>query len=825
MDTENGPIQPSDSEEAESDSGSGATSSRRPSKESTRLSVPATGSRKTSEQSARSTRSFQASGEEAPPTPPHTPSPIIPKRPIAEKKQNAEKKQTTEKKVAFEEPKKDEPAPSAPQTTVAATQTTVPAPAPASNSNLVVSPKFDCKSHVHVVYVHPPCYHHAHDGHDQPCQGASTSCISRGRRPSSSDNNTTTSSKQSRRVAFATPEVSSRHEADADYDRTAVPENHDEDPFDFGLHSGPPGGNHHARGFDADGRPHRTPTPGPNGPRVDSSSGPSSAYDSSSGRPDRQPMDSHSPPPEYSAPPPKVLTPEEIRRLWEPQPERLRHSTDRRNDGPLPARDFLSHNRAGYAPNHRSFSEGSRPAGFGNGSQHFSNHNRDTGRPANPGAPDHRASDNRRPSDSRYKNDENIDPKTRYNTNNSTSRPSQPRARDAPPQQGANMYNNTNRNNEYNSASPSQSRGPARPSQNNSNMYNGQTNASSSNRPTHSHGRPSEYNNPNMYNSQTNASNNTRPTHSRTSSGRSENPNMYNDSNNSGSSDYRSTRPSSSQPNRPRSRKDEPRRNTSRQTSGSAPANEAPFTARERMWTDGPEHARKLREAMERLERAAAANTTKMPECPPTPEFAAPPAPDFDSGTASGANVDGAQPDVSTPDFGGSDKGDFASGSTRNFGSAGFASDMPDFGSETRRNFSSDTRNFSSGTARNFTSGSPPPGFSNCRKTSASTWEHPCGPYCNEFCPDRADHVAREIVEIDSDEEREILGGRKVSTSKKASSAGKTVRKGSSSDNDRAARLALVRRRPAVSVATADTASPAKSVGSTYYTASETSRS
>jgi hypothetical protein len=158
---------------------------------------------------------------------------------------------------------------------------------------------------------------------------------------------------------------------------------------------------------------------------------------------------------------------------------------------------------------------------------------------------------------------------------------------------------------------------------------------------------------------------------------------------------------------------------------------------------------------MERLERAAAANTPKKP---PTPEF-------MSQGSHRASN-----PDVDAADFGAEDKRDFNS-STRNFTSdtrdipssaRDFSFDTNDFGSGAR-NFSSSTRrNFSPDVSpdfvppypANFGAGPPPPGFGGCRNTSP--WEHPCGPFCNEFCPDRADHIAREIVEIDSEEERRI---------------------------------------------------------------------
>ncbi|OIW35484.1 hypothetical protein CONLIGDRAFT_60905 [Coniochaeta ligniaria NRRL 30616] len=850
--TQDGLIVPSDSTEDEFDHFSGRSSYRRAPNESAKLSVPATSSRKVSRESVQSARSFQPSVEEAPPTPPSTPSPIIPIQ------QPAAQKNSLEKKVAFEVSEKEAPDSSA--------QTTAPGTGTASDGALVVSPKREDCNHVHVVCIHPPCYHHGHGDHCQSSQNALAKAhSSRGRR-SDSNTTTTTSSKQSRRVAFATPEVSSRHEADADYDRTAVPENH-EDPFDFGLDTGPSRGNYHARGFNPDGRRRRSPTPGPTPRDFGSSSGRSSSeYGSSSSGYGHSRMDAHSPPPpEYSGPPPKVLTPDEIRALWDQGPQlehprrRQAQEAERRNNGPPPSRDFSSHNREGSATNQRSFSEGNYPSGFDNRSQQSSSSGY-----GNPGAPDYRASDNRRASDGRYRNDENIDPKTRYNSSG-TSRPSQSRGRDGSSQQSANMYN-TNRSNEYSNTRQNESRGP-RPSEN-PNMYNNQrsaSNASSNYRPSESRGQRSENNpnmynnqtassnsrasesrgqrsenNPNMYNNQTNASSNHRPSQSRTSSSQSEtNSNMYN--NNNQPNNHHNPRPSSSsQSDRPHYQNNASQRDSSRHSSTTAPppAQEPPFTARERMWTDGPEQARKLREAMERLERAAAASSTKTAKSPPTPDIGA-------SDSSSPAFDTDPSPNVSTPDFG-STMPDFGSSNrastpdARNFSSATFGSDKRDFASST---FGSDKREFSSSTRRNFSSSTtgrrdfspnvpqdfvpprPSAHFHPRRTASASTWEHPCGPFCNDFCPDRADHVAREIVEVDSEEEKEILAGGKGgkgSTSRKSSS--ETIRKVSTGTGA----LALVRRRPRrsafVAVAEGGAPSPGGDGGSDYYTASESSR-
>lgn len=846
MATNDGHIVPSDSEEDdESDGFVKPRYDRQVLKESAKLSVPDQCHRHVSKESVRSARSFQASVEEAPPTPPHTPPPIVQKKQAAEEKRNPEKKSGV---------------PSVTQTTAAGMGT-------ASDTALVAPhERDDCKNHVHVVYIHPPCYHHAHDDKDKTSQDAVKACSSRGRRADSST--TTTSSKQSRRVAFATPEVSSRHEADADYDRSAVPENH-EDPFDFGLSAGGSRGNHYARGINTDGPRRRSPTPGPVSRGFDSSSGPSSSGyastpDTGSSRPR---MDAPSPPPEYSAPPPKVFSPDEIRRLWEqgPQPvhprRQQRQAADSRNSGPAPVRDFSSLNRENFAANQRSASEGDYPRGYGDGFNGFrpSRSNQGTSRPANTGPSDYGRSDNRHASDGRYKNDENIDPKTRHNSS-SSSRPGQSRSHRESSQQTSNVYNNNNNQaNEYSNARASHSHGPRSP-ENNQNMYNNNqiNNEYINTRPRQSHGRarPSE-DNPNMYNNDTDAPRNRRSSQSGTASNQSENNREMYEHNQT--TDHHETRPNGpSQPDEPWYQKYEPERDNSRQTSASAlaqgaPAPEAPFTARERMWTDNPEHARKLREAMERLERAAAGNTGKTPKSPPTPEIRVNDSPIPESGTNH-------IPNGSTPDFGptrpdfGSDQRGFSSGDfggpakpdsgsekrgfthdARNFSSADFGSTKPDFPSSTRSfssaDFASDTPHFSSDTRRDFSPNVPPdfvpprpagfasspPPFNDYRTASAATWEHPCGPFCNDFCPDREDHIAREIVEVDSDEEKEILGVKTGRGNKKGSR--ETLRKASS---DRAFRLALVRLRRH-SVADGAPPSPAKSVGSTYYTASEAS--
>lgn len=212
---------------------------------------------------------------------------------------------------------------------------------------------------------------------------------------------------------------------------------------------------------------------------------------------------------------------------------------------------------------------------------------------------------------------------------------------------------------------------------------------------------------------------------------------------------------------------------------------------------------------MDRLERAAAANTTKAPQSPPTPDIGAKfnsPIPEFDTNDS---------PNVSMPDFSstapdsGSDKHD----STPNTGNPSSAT----FGSDTR-NSSSSTRDYS------------PPGSGRNRAASASTWTwtHRCGPFCNDFCPNRADHVAREIVEIDSDEEKEILGvnvkdGR--GSGRKASGETTLPLRKASADRTlfRLALVRLPRRRAVVAAGGGGAPSPAKSVGSAYYTASETS--
>jgi len=860
--TGNGPIAPSDSEEdVESKDSLKPRHDRRTSKDLTRLSVPAEHHRKVSKESVRLARSFQASVEDAPPTPPQTPPLVI------QEMQPAEQKHTSGQVSAGS----------------SAMQTAIPCTDLVSDTGQVALPeKEDCNNHVHVVYIHPPCYHHGHVYNDQSSQDADK-VRPRGRRVNSST--TTTSSKQSsRRVAFATPEVSSRHEADADYDRSAVPENH-EDTFEFGLDSGSFRGNYDVRGSRLDGLPRRSPTPGliPHG-FVSSGEGSSSDYVSTPSSGSSRPrMDTRSPPPEYSAPPPKVFSPDEIRRLWEQgsQPvhprRQQRQEPDRGHSGPAPARNFASVNRENFAANQRSASEGDYPRGYGDAFSGFgpSSHGERTSRLDNIGPSEDGRSDNRRGVDARYKNDENIDPKTRHNSSTS-SRPSQPRSRDASSEQSANMYNNdnnSNQTNQYNNARSSQLHGPASSAENNPTMYNNDTNEYSSNHAGQSdgHARFSE-DHPNMYNNQRSAPSKPCPSQSRSSSNHSENNRSMHD-NHRVKKPLR-TRPSKpSQPDEPRHSKSERSGDNSRQSSAS-PAEEAPFTARERMWTDNPEQARRLREAMERLERAAAANTPKTasaPESPPTPDIRVnnSPIPDFETTEP---------PNVSTPDFdwtkpgSGSDKRGFNSAdfgstkpgftsSTRNFSSADFGSSMPQFGSDTRnftsgtagdfssasfgsdtRNFSNDTRNFTSRTGwRDFSPNVPsdyapprPSGFTSSSSTpprfcprntasSAATWEHPCGPFCNEFCPDRADHVAREIVEIDSDEEREILRGKGSKGSSKKGSK-ESLRRASS---DRAFRLALVRLRRhdmvAADAAAATSGSPAKSVGSDYYTASESS--
>lgn len=778
------------------------THGRRSLKKPAKLSVPATSSRKPSRASVKSTRSLQASTEGTPPTPPQTPPTHLRTRKPAEKR-------GLEKVAAS-----------------AVSQITVSSTGTASDRSMVVPPHGDdCKSHVHVVYIHPPCYHHGHDDSNQAGQEPAKARSSRGRR---SDSNTSSaSSKQSRRVVFATPEVSSRHEADADYDRTAVPENH-EDPFDVGLSMGSSRDNPDPWDSSSDRRPRRSPTPGPMPVNFDSSSGDSSSeYRNSPSeyRPSR--MDSHSPPPQYRAPPPKVFTPDEIRRLWEQGPQlehprrRQAQTADRRYNGPAPARGPSSSlNRGDPATNQRSFSAGNYPSGFGDGSQSSSYSNRGNTRPDNPGAADYRASDYRRASDGWYKNDENIDPKTRY-ANSGTSRPSQSRSRDGPSQQSANMYN-TNRTNENSNARPSESRG-SRSSENNTNMYNmynnNQSNEYSNTRPSHSqgHARPTE-NNPSMYNNQTSTSSNPRPSHSRASSSQSENDqNMYNSS--SRTNDYRNPRPSGSTwSDRPRSQNNEQKRHKSRQTSNSAPAQEAPFTAREQSWTN--------------------------PMSPVTPDIGLndSPAPNFGTDNS---------PHFSTPDFNstapafGSNERNFTS-STRTFSPADFTSDTRNFTSSpstTRRDFSPNMPpGFIPRPPTGFSSSSSPPRTRRYRAAAPSpysTWEHPCGPLCNEFCPDRTDRIARQIVEVDSDEEEEIQGRRRRrvrrvdvgSKGKGREASGETTTAATlrrEASSDRAFRLALVRLgRPAgAGVGAAvdrEAPSPARSVGSAYYTASEAS--
>lgn len=766
------------------------------SKEFTRLSTSTESRRRrVSKASLNSTHPFQASLEEALPTPPQTP------QPLDHKHKPVEKKRAPEENATLEANGKE-------QLVGLEAQVAAPGTGPASETALCAShERDDCKSHVHVVYIHPPCYHHGHDDEDTSCRHAAKGPGLRGRRADSST--TTTSSKQSRRVAFATPEVSSRHEADADYDRTAVPENH-EYPFEFGTSAGSSRDNYYARGFDPDGPPRRSPTPGPTARGFDSSSVRSSSeYISTPDTGPSQPrMDGRSPPPEYTAPPPKIFTPDEIRRLWEqgPQPvhpRRQREAAALRNNGPAASGD-------NFARNQRSVSEGDYPRGNSEGFNRFrpSNGSEGTSRLDNPSPSDYGRSGGWH--DHRYKNDENVDPKTRY-TSTRDARPSESRSHQGSSQRGANMHNGTD------NARPGRSTGPTRPSEDVPNMYNNnQTDQYGNSRPSMSRsGASTSENNSRMYDNQTNASAGPHPNQSRASNSKAANkPGMYNN----GTGD-------SPQSDGPWYKKYEPSSNNSREPSTSAPAQEAPFTARERMWTDNPEHARKLRAAMERLERAAAANPTKTAPSPRAADIRAnnSPIPEF-----SAAGI----PGVSTPD---SNKRNFAS-STRNFASPDFGSTRSDYGSA-KPEFGSENRDFTSSTRRDFSPNvSPdfvPPrpfGFSSSprrrptRTTSASTWEHPCGPFCNEFCPDREDRVSREIVEVDSDEEKEILSG--VDGVEAGGGSGREGRKDTlrRPSSDRAVRLALVRlRRCSVADDRVGPLSPAKSVGSTYYTASETS--
>lgn len=787
--------------------------------ESAELSMPAESRRRASRESFKSTYPHQAPVDEAPPTPPLTP------QPLDSKHGDTEKKRDTGKKVSLETSKEE----AAKEEAAVGSETRSTAPGTSSASDAVPGASqegADCKSHVHVVYIHPPCYKHGHDDQGASSQHATEAPASRGCR-ADSNTTTTTSSKQSRRVAFATPEVSSRHEADADYDRTAVPENH-EHPFDFGRSARASRGGYYARSFSNDGPPRRSPTPGPAASGFDSSSGRYSPEDSSTPATESsQPgMDDPSPPPEYSAPPPKLFTPDEIRRLWEqgPQPvhprRQQREAADRRNNGHARSGEFSSVNPEHSAGNQRSVSEGDYPRGYGDGFNGFRPPSDSQGDPSlgNPGRSDHGRSGDRRAGDHRYKNDENIDPKSRH-TNTRDFRPSQSHNAS---QQSANMPNNTADG--HRTARPSRSTGTARPSEDAPSRYNNnQTNQHGSSRPNQSHGRDSHSgDNRNMYDNRTHASTGPHSSQSRASNSRSAgNPDMYG---NNGDG----LRPDESW-----YRRYEPRRNNSSEPSTSAPAQEAPFTARERMWSDNPEHARKLREAVERLERAAAAH----------PSRTSPP--------AHGARVSS---DSRMPEF---RAGGIPEASTRNFSSADFGSTQRNYSGSEQRDFtsSSDTRNnFTSSTRRcDFSpdvpadfvpprpagfSSSPPRGSTRFRAPSTfSTWEHPCGPLCNDFCPDRPDRVARQIIEVNSDEEKGILGGggaktggKKGSRSRKKGGARETPRSGAESSSDRDFRLSVVRLQPrddsvaAAAAAADDGQSPAKSVESTYYTASETSR-
>lgn len=328
--------------------------------------------------------------------------------------------------------------------------------APKPSTTVAVSPKkepattcshTDHAGCVHVVYVSPPpCYHHTGCSDKTTNQSASAPAPA-AKNDNSPDSNTTlkSSSSGSKRVAFAQPEVSSRHYAHADYDRSAVAENHELSP-QFGRRvsfvdesSDEESGSRF--------RPPRAPTPGPGFNR------PSSPQDQgfSSG------PDMPSPPPEYKSPPIRTFSPEEIKRIWEHGPRLQRPNNyhgqeyNRENNGSS-SREGMSAEQMAYERNREAFETNQHTS-----AQHEERFRFDQGN-ARPGRPDEYHS---RPGsgDRRYQNDENVDPNMRNRTHHDNTR-SGPGLSHRQNQNDENVDPNMRRN-QYNNSStggPSHSR-------------------------------------------------------------------------------------------------------------------------------------------------------------------------------------------------------------------------------------------------------------------------------------------------------------------------------------------------------------------------------